>query len=451
MSELTAHLSALQAHFSRRRVWPVVVLLSLAFAIRLVVAVDAFGSPQTGDALEYDYRAQLIASGDGFGAAPQFLHVASDPRMRLTGLVWPRGGPTAFRPPLYPLLLGGVYVLTGRSTSAGRVLQALIGTGVVALTGLIAFQLWGWAVGVLALALAAVFAPAVILGEILLTEPLFVLLTLAAVAVALEARRREPGWRWPLLAGSLCGLAILTRSAGLVLAPCIALMVWQRRRPFSRSDLVAPILVVLAAVVMVTPWTVRNALVLHRFIPVTDQGGYTLAGVYNSSAAHDRLTPWLWRSPPEDATNRQIMASPNATEPEVTGRLGTAARRYIGAHPGATLGVVLWNSIRMLALDPNREQLAIRYDYGVGPFAGRLAVAMLLIVGALAAAGLFVRAARAPPRSFWLVPIALWFATAAIQSGMRFRAPIDPFLIMLAAVALRAAWVRWLAPGAPGR
>jgi hypothetical protein len=290
-----------------------------------------------------------------------------------------------------------------------------------------------------------------ILGKSLLTEPLFVLLSLAAVAVALEARRRATGWRWALLAGGLCGLAILTRSAGLVLAPCIALLVSKPERRFSRAGLLAPVLVIAATVLVVMPWTVRNALVLHRFIPVTDQGGYTLAGVYNSSAAQDRLTPWLWRSPGEDASNRRIMGGTGATEAEISSRLGASAWRYIGDHPGAVPGVLLWNSIRLLALDPTREQAAIRFDFGVGTFSARVAVAMLLIIGGLAAAGVFVRASRAPPRSFWLIPIALWFSTAAIQSGMRFRSPIDPFLIMLAALALTAGWARWLAPNPSAR
>jgi hypothetical protein len=433
-------------HAPRRRVAIVAALLLLALAIRLAVAVEAFGAPQSGDALEYDHRAQLIAAGHGFGSAPAFMHVVDDPRLRLTGVEWPGGGPTAFRPPLYPLLLGGLYAVTGPSSSDGRLLQALIGTGVVALTGLIALQLWGWGVAVVALALAGVFAPAVVLGRILLSEPLFVLLALIAVAAALEARRRPTGWRWPLFAGTLCGLAVLTRSAGLTLVPCIALLAWSGRPRLARVSLRSPVIVLVAAALTVTPWTVRNALVMHRLIPVTDQGGYTLAGVYNSSAARDRLTPWLWRSPPEDAANRQIMASSTAREAAISSQLGASARRYLGEHPTAVLGVLRWNSIRMLALDPSREQAAIRYDFGVGPVTAQLAVVMLLIVGALAAVGILMRAARSPPLAFWLIPVVLWVSTAAIQSGMRFRSPIDPFLIMLASLALTAGWSRWSAP-----
>ena len=438
-------MSGLIRRLPRGRVALVGALLGLALVLRLAVAIAAFGSPQSGDAREYDFRARLIASGQGFGAPPAFLHVTDVPRLRPTGVQWPGGGPTAFRPPLYPLLLAGLYAVVGPSDTAGRILQVLIGTAVVALTGLIAFQLWGWRVAGVALGLSAVFAPAIVLGRILLSEPLFVLLMLMAIAAGLQARRRPRDWRWPLATGLLCGLAMLTRSAGIALTPCIALLVWAGRPRFSRSSLLAPVIVLLAAAATLVPWTVRNAVVLHRLIPITDQGGYTLAGVYNSSAARDSITPWLWRSPFEDPTNRLIMASTTATESTVSSRLGSAALRFIADHPAAVPQVIFWNSIRLADLDPGREQALIGFDFGIGPFGAGLAVILLLITGALALAGTFTRAARSPPARFWLLPVALWVSTAAIQSGMRFRAPIDPFLLMLAALALTSGWTRWSA------
>jgi 4-amino-4-deoxy-L-arabinose transferase-like glycosyltransferase len=297
-----------------------------------------------------------------------------------------------------------------------------------------------------ALGISAVFAPSVLLGRDLLSEPLFVMLMLMAVAAALDCRHASAGWRRPLLAGVLCGLAVLTRSAGLTLVPCIAFLVWNGRPRLTRRALIAPAIVLAAAMLTVAPWTVRNALVMHRFIPVTDQGGYTLAGVYNRSAEHDQLTPWLWRSPQEDPQNRRIMDSANAKEAAISSQLGTAAVRFLGDHPTAVLGVLLWNSIRLADLDPGREQAAIAYDFHVDRRWARLAVILLLVTGALAVAGALLRAARTAPIAFWLIPLTFWLSTAAIQSGMRFRSPIDPFLIMLTSLALTSGWTRWTAP-----
>ncbi len=57
----------------------------------------------------------------------------------------------------------------------------------------------------------------------------------------------------------------------------------------------------------------------------------------------------------------------------------------------------------------------------------------LLLV--LAAGGALTRAARQAPKWLWLVPVCLW-ASVFVTSFIRFRAPIDPFLVMLAALAL---------------
>jgi len=38
---------------------------------------------------------------------------------------------------------------------------------------------------------------------------------------------------------------------------------------------------------VVAPWTIRNAVVMHALIPVSDETGGTLAGTYNPVSARD--------------------------------------------------------------------------------------------------------------------------------------------------------------------
>lgn len=59
----------------------------------------------------------------------------------------------------------------------------------------------------------------------------------------------------------------------------------------------------------------------------------------------------------------------------------------------------------------------------------------------LAIAGAFTRRARTAPLWFWAVPIFLFVSVVWLGTGgARFRSPVDPFLILLAASALEAAW-----------
>ena len=70
---------------------------------------------------------------------------------------------------------------------------------------------------------------------------------------------------------------------------------------------------------------------------------------------------------------------------------------------------------------------------------------------ALALAGAFTSAARTAPRWLWLMPVLMLASVIFVVGETRFRAPIDPFVVLLGAVAIaefarRAATVRIL-PG----
>src|SRR5436190_23913805 len=52
---------------------------------------------------------------------------------------------------------------------------------------------------------------------------------------------------------------------------------------------------VVAAVLTVIPWTVRNLLTVHAFVPVSTEVGYTLAGTYNQASRADVRWPAVWK------------------------------------------------------------------------------------------------------------------------------------------------------------
>ncbi len=147
-------------------------------------------------------------------------------------------------------------------------------------------------------------------------------------------------------AGFVAGLAILTRANGMILLLPLALMVWAPRRSFG-----PPAVLVAVALLTVAPWTIRNAVELHAFVPVTTQFGAALAGTYNDEARTDREDPASWR------TIRGVKAylpltQPWYTTPEVVieRRLRDASLDYIREHPGYVATVLYWNTRRLLDL-----------------------------------------------------------------------------------------------------
>jgi hypothetical protein len=128
------------------------------------------------------------------------------------------------------------------------------------------------------------------------------------------------------------------------------------------------------------------------------------------------------------------------TEVQLSDLLEAQALDYIGRHPIAPLQAGFDNTLRMFELEGSyawrQSARALDLDLNVA----RLGVFSLWIVAALALVGVFTRRVRRAPRWLWLVPVLWWLSIVFINvETPRFREPIDPFFIMLAACAVTAA------------
>jgi hypothetical protein len=61
-----------------------------------------------------------------------------------------------------------------------------------------------------------------------------------------------------------------------------------------RSGIGLTALGVVIVVLIIAPWTVRNAIVLHGFVPISLQDT-ALYGTFNATSAHDPVFPYAWR------------------------------------------------------------------------------------------------------------------------------------------------------------
>jgi hypothetical protein len=114
----------------------------------------------------------------------------------------------------------------------------------------------------------------------LMSEPLAATLLSGGVLAALWAW--DGGWaRW-LLPGALFGALALTRPEYLGVAVLVAVVIAVRALPRDwRSSLLPAAVFIGAALVVIAPWTIRNAVALDRFVPISTGGGQVLfAGTY---------------------------------------------------------------------------------------------------------------------------------------------------------------------------
>jgi len=414
---------------SRRRlprlglaVW---ALLAVALVLRLGYVAATPDYAIVHDARDYDYHARSIARGEGYGLSFEL--------------------PTAFRPPGYSFLLAGVYDVAGVAREGvdervppARIVQAFVGTLAVALIGVIAAQLWGRREALAALALGAVYLPLILIGGALMSEPLFVVLMLGSLAAAIQLRRSRHKLGWALLAGFVAGLAILTRANGFVLLLPLAIGAWDLRPRWSWRALAPPALLVVVALATVAPWTIRNAVELHSFVPVSTQLGSALAGTYNDDARLDRENPASWRSLRRIDELRSIYGQVGTIpEAELEKELRHESFEYIRDHPGYVATVAFWTTRRMLELGGLDWARHTYSTVSVGPGWANAGVICFWVIALLAVAGAFTARARRTPLFVWAVPVLMYLSVVfLVVETPRYRSPIDPFVILLAALAV---------------
>ena len=233
------------------------LVASLLCAVSLAASYyirSSFPLPVVGnDALEYLDIARNISLGKGFTQ---------------DGIT-----PTAFRPPLFSALLGGWFFVTGTSSPfSAAVFQSLLhAAGVLAAFLLfleIARSLTWAAAGALWLAVNPLLVTRVVF---VLQEPTLLLFTTIAAWLSVRLVKRSSGSRAALTgaAWGLCTLAKVVAGFAPFLLLSMRFLPDRLRWKWRRQEAAALLLCFFA---VIAPWTIRNYVQFHRFIPVNGQG-----------------------------------------------------------------------------------------------------------------------------------------------------------------------------------
>lgn len=263
-------------HGGRIGLCALVAILLLGLGLRVGEAWD--GRAPVYDAQAYAVLAGNLEGGSGFTLGPGATQPASN-----------------YSPGL-PLFVAGLYGVSGGiHPQFARVVLALVGALSVLFAYLIGRRLTrplpnrpisgevglGGVAPALAGALVVAVYPALLEYQgMLMSEPPAATLLSGGVLAVLWAWD-DGRWRW-LLPGALFGALALTRPEYLAIAGLVALVVFAREaRGDWRVSLARAAIFLLGLVVIVAPWTVRNAVALDRFVPISTGGGQVLfAGTY---------------------------------------------------------------------------------------------------------------------------------------------------------------------------
>ncbi|HEY3670498.1 MAG TPA: glycosyltransferase family 39 protein [Acidimicrobiia bacterium] len=420
------------------------LITGVALGIRLgyAVAVDP-QVPELSDASAYHLLANDLADGKGY-VRPFDLAAF--------GLTHP----TAEYPPLFPAALSVASLAGGRSVGSQRILTCIIGAGTVFLVGLLGRRVRGDAVGIVAAALAAVYPMLFIADGVLMSEGLFALLVTAALLLAYRAVDRPTPWRFAAL-GAVLGLAALTRTEGLLLALVLVvpLAIRLHQVPTGRRALLG-VVALGATVIVIAPWTIRNAVQLDAFVPISNNVGSALDGA-NCGPVYSGSDIGLWRSTfaATNGTSTECFEGFDVRAPGFNEATAAAVHRDDGlsyaAHHADRLPVVAAARVlRTFGAFHVSQELNVESFEGrphawlVAGFVGYWLLVPFAIVGVV-----LLLLARA-----LLWPLVAPFAAVAIGTvltygNQRFRIGAEPPLVILAAVAFVAIAARLRRTPAP--
>jgi hypothetical protein len=356
------------------------------------------------------------------------------------GLSSPFGGstgPTAFLAPGYPAMVGLIFRLFGSysfaSASALIAVQTLFPILTIVVMMHVACELFGEPAANLAGGFWAV-SPALIWLPVFPWDTCLSTLLLAGmVALALRCVRKPTRGLWAII-GAYCGLAMLVNpSLMLALVGVLGWTAYQARSAWRYERWMC----VLVFAAFFAPWPIRNALVLHAFIPLRSNFGYEVwqGNHPGGSGMFDSVLYPL---------HNQREYSDYAAQGEVTymGNKSAIARDYIRVNPA-----------RFIRLSVKRVGL---FWIGASEVNFRVLewhAAVTSLLGLLGLAALF-KQKRATAMLF-LIPLLVFPLPYYItHPEFRFRIVVDPLLTILGAYAIIRLNAYWEAkarrvPGVP--
>lgn len=348
------------------------------------------------------------------------------------------------RAPLWPFMIAAIYTVMGIHTFYARLFLCFLGSATCVLTYLFARDIFNKKVALVVGIIAALYPGLFIYDGWLYSESVYTFFVMG-FAYSLFRLQRTPRLGWMVGCGISLACASLTRPNGVGLF--VLVLIWAvcmlRTRTLSWRKITQAVLVIACLTFgFVAPWTLRNYLVSHKLTLIATGSGAVLAGSYNDTAVTSTFFGYtgMWVA----AGKRR----PPLTDSSDAGETAYAYH-WIETHPGEMPYLLSQHFINMWRPYTSEEGLPVR------EFPDRLSSRIVwelmnttpLAIIFLAACGLIVTM-----RSRWRELSAPYLVIGltivlciAFYGSSRFRAPIEPLLVLLAGGAI---W--WLTATEPG-
>lgn len=404
-------------------------VLFLAFFVRLgfILMLQPDGY-YFSDTRHYDSAARHILAGEGYGEKYN-------------------------RSPMYPLFMAAVYAVFGHSFTAMRIVEALLGVILVWLIFQIAKKLFGLAAAWTSALLAAIYPHFILLTGILYSTHLFTVLLAASVYLLITADEKE-SYLFLAASGAFAALAALTIPAFFFILPFWLVWLLFRRHSTFLHNAFRVALFSIIFIAFLTPWTVRNYHKYGRFTLVRPVPHTAFPELDDLDAQKKRIESGF-----KDTTD-YLKNNPNGTDAD---KMGAIINNYL-KHPGQSLEYMLSELGHFWALYPDRldtksedyvhnirqkDRRIVSLKSTMWKIALMMSVLVILPVFILAIIGLFTSHPFERRKLLLLFTIAaLSIGYSLIYAEVRYRIPIEPYVLMFMAMGLIKIYTLYHALGA---
>jgi 4-amino-4-deoxy-L-arabinose transferase-like glycosyltransferase len=249
---------------------------------------------------------------------------------------------TAIRPPLYPTVLAVGFRVFGAHVGVAQGVNVVAGSAVAVLGAVLANRVSGSCAGLCAGIVVALYPPLIANDVTLLIESIAVMLLFASVLFLADGRT--------VLAGISLGFLMLDRaSAQWILVPIAAWVLW-------RMGWRHAVRLVVVALIVVSPWVIRNWVNVGGPVIVTTNG-FNLNATYSKEAGESKGFVDAYFDPRFTAMRLHAL-----DEVDLDDQLRTKALHDVRANPTRLFEVVRMNMGKWLELRPGRNRDAEQLD-----------------------------------------------------------------------------------------
>lgn len=387
MKTLAAWTRSLPQRYGKRTLIALALIAALGLFARAYVVVNPVSNPADDSRAYYAISKALYEEGS-FGGRE--FHDSSD---------WSPGAPF--------LYAASFYATGGAREGTARIVEAMLGVATILVVFALGWRLGGrelgrW-VGLFAAFAVAIYPPFLHTTGELMSEPPAMLTLPAAILAFLWASEKKSLWAW-LAPGFLFGLTAMFRPEYLLVGAAFVVLAFIRiawERPGAANGrnwttgLAGAAALLVALVLPILPWTIRNYVVLDRVVPISTGGGKALyTGTYlPADGEYQRVKAILVKryehrdlAPNSEALNdvnptplfdkvakEEMEKDPGLTRDQALGKIGKEnLSKYFGEDPGGYLAMTARKVGRMWSSGVGEA---------MGTTAGRIVQILLVLLG----------------------------------------------------------------------